>query len=785
MVSEFQKILNWINTNTAGTSLLRNGSPILGKRDFQLHYQTPTGQADPMDLLISRNIRIRLSAPVKFDLHPPKRIGFSPFVYFYCHSSAMDLRCVDFTTHSDQEGFYRLMLFQRFKAGIKFSLTIKGLTFQADDTVFFIKEDVYLNPVYGWNIDQDGKELRFSPEFDQLDRACAVFQIGRRRDLRTGVDLQYVFNVLQEEEQICRNRFPGKYFITVNVNKQAPDPVWFDQDVITPAGRLDPAIISEPDKNDFWFPWLAVLAEYIPHTEVKDQLQQCARAYINTNQPMSPRFGYMAARVLEKKFHIAGVPDNNPFMAILKSLEDDPFDSSALDEIDFFYVAYFGNGADSGILAKRLQQWWNRYSMPIYNQWWKRQLEQAPEKLFIIFLLALQLRIPWSETILIRCNEFVAVPLFRLLVELGKVLLIRHNHNGKLTIVPGSAQAGNIAGTLARDRSLRIKITRFGSEKYFTVFHKNRQIIKVDKDISCEVNRGGDGYSFFPSIYPCGLSDFMINLLSIEDRMMMVRIPLVWRKGSIEVNALRVRWLLKKNRFQLTLHARSDIENYRVNSQEVTLRRGERKVIYLYPEKIPVKGLLLITSSEGASIHFRQRSIKRVIRIIGWISDQYGVFIPKINYQYSKRQHLLETDPAGQVDHELIIPAGISRLSFLVKRYVEHVKLNQYSNEKVEKFFRYDPAESPERFIVRLAGKNAQTAETVQDFFRSEFAFIPEIIMDAGYGMHTVTEGLLACPGGGSNAKLSNADKKILCIDYPVGESIRRLIEQEITQLQG
>lgn len=784
-MSEFQKILNWINTNTAGTSVIRNGSPVLGNRDFQIHYQTPTGHADPMRLFISPDIRLHLSASVKFAFHPPKRIGFSPFLYFYCHSSTMDLRCVDFTPYSDQQGFFRLMLIQRYEEAGKVDFTIKGLAPRADSSVFFIKDDTYLNPAHGWGIEPAGEDLRLKTEYDQLGRTCTVLQIGKKSALRAGVDLHTIFDLLKEEEQLCRNRFPGKYLIAGNVKKQSPDSIWFDQDVITPAGRIDPSIISEPNKNDFWFPWLAVLAEYLPHTEIKDQLRQCAYAYLNADKPMSPRFSYMAARLLDKNIDTAAVRDKNPFMAILKSLENDTFDSSGLEEINYFYVAYFGNGTDPGILANRLQQWWNRYSMPIYNLWWKRQLEQDPEKLLIIFLLALQLRIPWSETILIRCNKFISVPLFRVLVKLGKIFLIRHNHNGKLIIVPGPQRAGNISGTLARDRHLRIKVTQFGSEKYFSVFHNNRQMIKVDKDISCEVSRDGERYSFFPSIYPCRLTDFMINLLNIEDRMMMVRIPLVWRKGSIEVNALRVRWLLKKKRFQLTLQARSDIESYRVNDQKITLRKGERKVLYMYPEKIPVKCVLLIMSSEGASIHFRQRSIKRTIRIVGWLSDQYGVLFPELNYQYSNRQHLIKTDPTGQVARELVIPGGISRLSFLIKRHVEHVILNQFSNEAVEKFFRYDPVVNPERFIVRMGGKTTEEAKRIQDFFQNEFAFVPEIILDAGYDINTVTEGVFVKPDEGSFKKLPNVDQKILCINFPVGESIRRLIEQEISQLQG
>ena len=107
-VSEFLKILNWINSTTAGSSVIRDGTLVIGNPDLQIRYRISSGRPDPMDFMIADTRRLAIITTPVFEFHPPRRIGFSPFLYFYGHHPQMNIRCVDFYRISGQKSFIRI-----------------------------------------------------------------------------------------------------------------------------------------------------------------------------------------------------------------------------------------------------------------------------------------------------------------------------------------------------------------------------------------------------------------------------------------------------------------------------------------------------------------------------------------------------------------------------------------------------------------------------------------------------------------------------------------------------
>jgi len=761
--------------------VIRDDAPVLGNLDFQLHYRILSGRSDPMDILIANDARLQLISNPGFKFHLPRRIGISPFLYVYGQHPQMDVRCIDFTRISDPRSFFRLFLIQSFDQTSAPVFVIRQVSPGDDSDTFHLAPAVYFKIGQGWRTVLEGNELRITPELDRSGRAVAVLQLGDQTTFQKKDDPNSIFRLLQEEVKLSAEKFPGRFFFRGQKRDQLPEDIWFRQQVITPEGKIDPSVVNHPLGNDRWLPWLYLLAEYLPGNGIRTQLKQCAERYRSSIQNTSARFAFVASQVLEHKMPSIKFKGKDPFISVLSIMQNKKINKREPDDIGSFYAACFGFDQDCAATSERLQLWWDRYTLPVYTMWWRRHLDRHPELFFVIFRLAVQYKMPWGEKMLAMCRGFTDIPLFALLALLIRKVNLQTDTEGSLRVAPGTSRDMNVIRTPVRDQSLQIAYTRFGSETYFTVHKNKRRLIRIDKEVVCTINKTHDRYILYPNVYPFRRKNSLVNTLLIGDKKKSVMVPLVWRKGMIQFEHLRVRWLLKKDRFQLTLQAQEQVDQYRVNDEHVSLGRGMRKVIYFYPERISPAGDLTIMSANGSSIHFRQLNAKRKVRMTGWLYDHYGVFYPHINYRFSRRQHMIETDPSGQMDHTIDLPPDVSEIQLQAKHIMSGFGVNKIGDQRLERFLRFDPDRQRERFVV-IIGPDAEMApESVQKYFQSAFGFSPEIMRDADAHPGTVFQGLIVRNPAGQMP----VSEKVLTLDEPLGDAMGQLIRQEIYHLQG
>ena len=445
----------------------------------------------------------------------------------------------------------------------------------------------------------------------------------------------------------------------------------------------------------------------------------------------------------------------------------------------------FGESPGLCETVNRLQEWWNRYTMPVYNHWWQKERDSKPELFFIIYLLALRHKMPWSEMMSERCDGFSDIPLFALLAKMSSRILLDEDLIGNLIIRPGSERDSNVVRTPAREISIQAAYTKFGPVTYFSLRKNKREVLKVDKEVVCVVDKSSQNFSLLPNIYPPRADDFTGSCRIVaEFGTDLITIPLAWRKGMLRFRDVRLRWLLKRERFQITIMAHADLEGYRINDQAISLKRGQRKILYVYPQKGLGSANLSILTDEGRTIHERKKSGRRPINLSGWASDRYGVFIPVVNIRHHIKQHPIDADDAGQFSAQVKIPSETGRISLLARRFTQEYELRFMREPGLAKFLKSDPAATGNLRILIDRQAGIDPAKLL-NYFEREFGFFSELIMvDPPYpdGLHG---DIIVIPAGKSSNEQPVRSDALLVIPTPPDKSLDRMIRDELCYLQG
>jgi hypothetical protein len=780
-VSEVRRILNWIGRNTAGTAPVRNGKMFAGDLTLQMAFRQRTGFYDPFDIRIGRQTHIPIKSSLRFTFQTPRRIRFTPFITAYGYDQHIFVWTVDFTDISKPTACYRIVLFQFLDRAFLPSFTIEKTGCRVKDRTYELSPGFFIQTGATWQTGEEKGCLLLKPAPDANGEAYATLQFGDQTAFVTEDEPLRFFGKLTKESEKSRSVYPLKYFFTGESNPLSLEGIWFSQDLLTPDGEVEESAFKSGKGSDRWLPWLWILSMYIPHTGLAGQLRAFAETCRQTEKIHSPRVAFLIDRMCNKDPVSTVKKDrSDPFRIVFRSGESDV----ASGDWDYFYNAMFGELSDTGETVNRLQEWWNRYTMSVYDLRWKSELEGNTELFFIIYLLALRHKMPWAGLMLNRCGDFTGKPLFALLAKISVRVMLHQYRDGSMRITPGPVRSTNVVRTPAKEISTRVSYTKFGLATYFSVQRNERGLLKLDKEAACIVDNSWQHFSILPNIYPPRSEFNGVSRINAESGTDSVKLPLVWRKGMLRFGDARIRWILKKDRFQITIQALADLDGYRINEQTISLKCGQRKILYAYPEKVNRSANLSILTEKGRTIHERKHKSGRPVHLAGWASDRYGVFVPVVNYRHHIRQHPIRADDAGQISANLCIPSETGQISLMVKGYVRDFELHFMRNRALAKFLRSDPVSSGS-LRIHIDRKVEGNPDELLRYFENEFGLQCELIMSDHPYPDKFPGGIIICPAGESDLKRNAPDESVLVIPAPPDRSLDRMIRDELSYLQG
>ena len=252
--------------------------------------------------------------------------------------------------------------------------------------------------------------------------------------------------------------------------------------------------------------------------------------------------GNNIAKMANSRYRIV-VSDLNP---------DKPIDKPVIRKNTFLYFYLYGWQDAEETLLENIQNKWESISSPARQEYFKGAVRNNPHEFIAFSLLARQLNLCWAQQVAERiesCLEGTMKYLFRLMTLLQTSIAYSIDINRiRLQANPETANRQLLSHTEFEFRS-----NRFGKET-FTGFHtKDGYDIQIDKAVLMDIFPKKKRIRIKPLLYHPPNEEINYNFLSIYDGKQTIQVPLIWHQFRLLNKNWRIKFLLKKHRFQLSV----------------------------------------------------------------------------------------------------------------------------------------------------------------------------------------------------------------------------------------
>jgi hypothetical protein len=392
---------------------------------------------------------------------------------------------------------------------------------------------------------------------------------------------------------------------------------------------------------------------------------------------------------------------------------------------NLIYSAYFTNKVSDEQILSFLQYWWEIYSYPLFIKKFEVELENNPERVFLIYLLALKYQLPWADILYDHSHQFYDHIIFRIIAFIGKRLQLRYEPPGLLSIFPGSTWDNNIKRLFFAKENLSVSFSRYSAKKYLTIKQYGQIIFRIDREVRLSCDTGKKLFTLYPSVNYIADKSILNSIVNIKVDDYCLSLPLLWRQGELFFYGLRFRWLFKKDRFQFTVMRKGKGESFWINKEKYEFSNSFKMKFYLRREKRnPILQLQLLDNL-GRYIHRKMRTTLRTVSISGYCLDRYGLFLEHFNYNYNKKNHPAPIDRSGMVWQRIILPSNALSLIIQIKNYREQLDLMVFPDSFYENILQFTPLQWNSDFVVFIDRELLSKLPEIINIFENEFLFRP------------------------------------------------------------
>jgi hypothetical protein len=387
------------------------------------------------------------------------------------------------------------------------------------------------------------------------------------------------------------------------------------------------------------------------------------------------------------------------------------------------YKAYFSDSLTQDEIIELIQIWWDQYSLPLYRMKLLKTIKTDPSLIFVIYLLALQMRMPWSDELYRISGNFYHLPQIGLLACIMQIGMIKKELNKTIRFIPGSGFKGN--RVIIRRDKVEYSQSRYGTVCFTRLTEQEVELVKINKRVIITHNPNLDQIKIMPLFMPLSLNHFRRNLITfrIDDRL--VHVPLVWKKAEITLSGCRIRWIFKKDRFQFTCQTNQSDKALKINDEKIDFSQSKQAKYYYSGKKSENKSGLKVFDNLGRSFILGHKTSKKEARLIGWIQDRYGLLVEKYNISFNTHQNLRTTDESGWINTSVELPTYISDIAIISKKMSETISIRKITNGFKLKLIDYLPSKRKGAFVIVIDDQLNIQRSAVQGLCLEEFGFIP------------------------------------------------------------
>ncbi len=253
----------------------------------------------------------------------------------------------------------------------------------------------------------------------------------------------------------------------------------------------------------------------------------------------------------------------------------DVFDTITPDKGPFFSIYTRGIEDERELPADDLESYWMAICNPSKNGYLQELITQKPDELMAFSFLALRLQFWWHDTLFERIDGALKTmesagiwKIWKLLFLLQRRYFIAHKGDWYRLMVSGreentAFEAGAIGLQHLKRKSGKTTVFQF----------KDIFSITVNQDVVLAYNRSRNEVELVPHTEASPFFRSRFSTAILKHNSLFIRIPLAWRQFEIQADGLRLKFLLKKKRFQITVRKTDpgqvfELDHYRSGSDK-------------------------------------------------------------------------------------------------------------------------------------------------------------------------------------------------------------------------
>ncbi len=380
-----------------------------------------------------------------------------------------------------------------------------------------------------------------------------------------------------------------------------------------------------------------------------------------------------------------------------------------------FLEHYLGNLSDDSAI----QNYWQYLHYPAYRLWLKKEMGNHPGQFVAFAAIALKRSFFWYTKYKKLLSEFLPEPMrgaAGLFLQL-KELTPYYPDSGQLAFIP-FFKAANIRKLILKESDTVLALV-WQHKKVFTKFQWDKGIrFSIDQAVQFDFNLSDSHLTITPNLFRPPLATSKISRAEIKIDSVLLSLPLLWRQFEVVLNRVRLKFLRKKDRFQVHIRGKNDTDTFYINGQKMKAQSGHYPVFY-----IPVSKAASQTEAAAFNEWGAMPSLSMPAFIHGWTFDSFHILQEKTQLSVagqkkSNRFTLNINHPKNEA------PVQVNREYRLNGRYSDGYVVPVQTGDGYVESLLYTAAEALQNRL--LVYSDAPPRETAR-YFYAAFGFYPSV----------------------------------------------------------
>jgi len=376
-----------------------------------------------------------------------------------------------------------------------------------------------------------------------------------------------------------------------------------------------------------------------------------------------------------------------------------------------------------------MTNYWLKICLPASNRYLAQLFKNKPSELLSFTLLSIKWNYWWVGSLIGLLHKYQDHYLSHILSPIWKLVISLHLHlqiwqSGQFSQV--SIRTG--LNSLRFNRpEIMLQKSAFGKLK--TVRYENRFNLKLNKDV-------GISYDTVDKVIV--VQPEMINLanpglkfpklrIKVDDHTLIM--PLIWRQFFLEFNNVKFKFLLKKKRFQISIHSKSRQTELYLKNNKISFDNSLYVTVYHVIDSVSPGTEISLMNRYDVPVN-KAGPFLPFIRMYGQAVDGHGLLRKKLTARINDWKHQTNIDLEKTVPAALSLPEKALSLHLHVPKGRD-VQFNLAKHPGFFSSFLNSTADDlATKILVVIDQNDTSVINEIRRFFHEQLGIYPEVVFE-------------------------------------------------------